>query len=308
MSVIADIKNIFENLGHVVDQWSLSSHRWLFNLEECKSPVINSSNWKSLDESMCERFYEEHKEDLDKYDAFISIYPPCFLKLFEKFNKPIIVVCATRYDYPLINDNERLKWLEDSLNNNTNLILVTNNEFDKNYCELFLKKEWEWIPSLCDYTNAKYKPTQDKSVVFSKFQLNLGPDMVHQSHLGKYSWDNLYSFEGIVHFPYNVSTMSIFEQHQAGVPLRIPSLDLALELISKRVPLFSEIVFPSKNPSKSPQSFLNKEWLSYSDFYNGTIKCTHFDSLDSIKPNGSYSNNSNKEFIYDKWNSILGKI
>ena len=132
--------------------------------------------------------------------------------------------------------------------------------------------------------------------------------MVHQVNLGEYSWEDLYSFESIVHFPYNVSTMSIFEQYQAGVPLSIPSLSFALELISKGMPLFSEIVFSSRDSSRSRQAFLNEEWLSYSDFYNGTIKCSYFDSLDSVKPNRSFGNESNKEFIYDKWGTIISTI
>ena len=65
--------------------------------------------------------------------------------------------------------------------------------------------------------------------------------------------------------------MSIFEQYQADVPLSFPSLDSSLDLIKQGVPLFSEIVFQSQNPDRQPCLFLNRKWLSYSDFYNGTI-------------------------------------
>ena len=306
VSVISDVKNIFEKFGHSVDHWSLSGHNWVFGFPPCPSPVINSSNWRGLNEEMVEVFYDTHKNELDKYDAFICGYPIAFLKLFERFNKPIIVISAIRYDHPFSNDSKKLLWLEDSLKNNNTIVRITNNEFDQKYCEKFLGNKWQWIPSLCDYTNTTHKPKQRKSVVFSKFPLTSdNTDMVHQVNLGEYSWEDLYSFESIVHFPYNVSTMSIFEQYQAGVPLSIPSLSFALELISKGMPLFSEIVFSSRDSSRSRQAFLNEEWLSYSDFYNGTIKCSYFDSLDSVKPNRSFGNESNKEFIYDKWESLL---
>lgn len=302
VSVISDIKNIFNQLGHKVDHWSLSGHKWVFGFDNCNSPVINENNWKNIDEKMVETFYQVHKNELDKYDGFICCYPPIFLKLFEKFNKPIIVIAATRYDYPVIDDAQRLNWLEDSLNNNDNLILIANNEFDKKYCELFLKKEWKHVPSLCDYTNAKYSGLKKDSVIFSKFQIE-SPHL-HQSSLGRYSWEELFSYRSIIHLPYNVSTMSIFEQYQAGVPVFFPSLDLALQLIEVGVPLFSEITFANSNPYRQTSRFLNKKWLSYSDFYNGTLKIKYFDSLNFKFSSYSYSDN-NKEMIYNSWENII---
>lgn len=307
ISVIADIKNIFESLGHKVDSWSLSGHRWVFNLPNCPSKIINENNWKNLDEQMVEIFYKFHKDELDKYDAFICAYPPCFLKLFEKFNKPIIVISATRYDYPFTDDPKRLAWLEESLNNNKNLILVANNQFDQKYCEKFLTRKWRWIPSICQYTNKKYTPQKKQSVVFSKFLIKGFSGIIHQDELGQYSWDELYSYNDIIHFPYNVSTMSIFEQHEAGVPISFPSLDLSLNLIKQNVPIFSEIVFKNNNPDKQPSAFLNKEWLSYSDFYNGTIECFHFDSL-NIKDKKIQKKIQHKEKIFESWSDILLEI
>lgn len=308
VSVIADIKNIFEDLGHTVDQWSLSGHRWLFDLPECKSPVINVNNWKDIDEKMVDEFYKTHKKELDKYDAFICAYPPCFLKLFEKFNKPIIVIAATRYDHPFTNDPKRLEWLEDSLNNNKNLILIANNQFDQKYCEKFLTSKWKWIPSLCNYTNTKHSQKNDKYILFSKFNLeNLPSNWIYQHQLGAYKWSDLYSSKGIIHFPYNVSTMSIFEQYQAKVPLYFPSLDTSIKFIEKGIPIFSEIVFPNNSKDRQSSLFLNKEWLSYSDFYNGTIKANYFEDIDAENTN-EILNNSNFEKIMNSWDRIISLI
>jgi hypothetical protein len=306
ISVIADIKNIFEDLGHTVESWCLSNHRWVFNLPECKSPVINSSNWKNLDEKMAEDFYANHKDELDKYDAFICTHHVHFLKFFERFNKPIIVIASTRYEYPFINDPARLSWLEDSLRNNKNIIKVANNQFDQKYCENFLGNKWEWIPSLCDYTGAKYNPTLDQSVLFSKFDIKRDKTIIHQNELGRYTWEHLYSYTSIVHLPYNVSTMSIFEQCQAGVPLNFPSLDFALSLISSGVNLFSEIIFPNNLPDRQPANFLNKKWLSYSDFYNRTIKANLFDS--DLNFSNQVTPKSNKEIVLEKWKKQLSLL
>lgn len=310
ISIIADVTKIFTDLGHEVDSWSLSGHKWVFGLPDSPSKVITDRNWQSINQEMVDRFYDVHKDELDKYDAFICGYPPCFLKLFEKFNKPIIVIAATRYDHPFLNDPERLAWLEDSLNNNLNLILVANNEFDKAYCEHFLKREWEWIPSLCEYTNAKAIRTKGQSVLFSKFGVNgLGDDVIHQSSLGSYTWEDLYSYSSIIHLPYNISTMSIFEQFEAGMSLKFPSLDFSLELLAQGAPLFSEIVFPNSLPDRQPQKFLTKEWLSKADFYNGVVKCEYSETLEDLF--GPIKNNyyhSNKNWVYYLWKKTLSRL
>lgn len=311
ISVIADIKNIFENLGHQVDTWSLSGHRWVFNLPECKSPIINYNNWKNLDEKMVDDFYEFHKEELDKYDAFICTHHIFFLKLFEKFKKPIIVVASTRYEYPCFS-NEKLIWLEDSLKNNNNLILIANNEFDQKYCEKFLNNKWEWIPSLCEYTNAKYDPKYEKMILFSKFPMNFNfENLIHQNNLGEYTWEELYKYKSIFHLPYNVSTMSIFEHSRANVPLIFPSLSFALEIIKNNIPLFSEITFPNIWKERQRALFLNEEWLKYSDFYNGTIEAEYFNNLQELEDLTKRKLNIKtikKELIYEKWRTILNKL
>lgn len=307
VSVVSDIKNIFEQLGHTVEAKSLSGHRWVMNLPRFESPVIDEKKWKDIDQKMVDEFYEIHKKELDHYDAFLCCYPPIFVKLFEKFNKPIIVVAATRYDFPVLHNNTRLLWLEDSLINNQNIIKIANNQFDQKYCEKFLGNTWKWIPSLCDYTNAKHDPLYDKIVAFSKFPIQFfSPNYIHKSELGIYTWKKLYSHKAIIHFPHNVSIMSIFEQSQAEVPMHFPSLDFCFELIDQGYPIFSEIVGRSDLPERHRDNFLNKKWLSYSDFYNGTISCNYFDS-DFIL-NHNHKPKTNKPAIFEKWKSILNNF
>lgn len=108
VSVIEDLKNTFESLGHVVDTWSLSGHNWIFNREPSSVEVINQNTWMSLDENMCDAFYERYKDELSKYDAFLCTYPPAFSIIYEKFNKPIILQIPIRYEVPF--HNSEIKW------------------------------------------------------------------------------------------------------------------------------------------------------------------------------------------------------
>jgi len=318
ISVIADLKYIFTELGHKVDFWSLSGHRWVFNLPPCTSPIINESNWQQINEQMVDKFFVTHYKDLDRYDAFISSNLPIFLKLFEKFKKPIIVVAGTRYDFPVIDDADRLAWLEDSLNNNQNLILVANNEFDKRYSEKFLKRKWQHISSLCLYTNEKYCPTDyrrvvfSKRVMFSKLPVQSIQDTVHQSQLGRYTWKQLYSYRDIIHFPYNVSTMSLFEQSSAGVQILMPSMKFCRELLDQGVPLFSEITFPNNDPKRSRHQFLSEDWLKSCDFYNGVINVHYFDSIRELNAKQGDGrptlSTDNKDRVYASWKKILKQL
>ena len=97
--------------------------------------------------------------------------------------------------------------------------------------------------------------------------------------------------------------MSIFEQYQAGVPLNFPSLDFALGLINSGVQLFSEIVFPNNLSDRRASNFLNKDWLKYCDFYNGTIKVNLFNS--DFDFSNQVTPKSNKEIVLSKWEKLL---
>ena len=46
ISVIADLKKIFEDLNHQVTSWSVSGHNWVFDREPSKVDVVNQN--KSL--------------------------------------------------------------------------------------------------------------------------------------------------------------------------------------------------------------------------------------------------------------------
>ena len=163
VAVIEDIKKIFNDLGHEVHSKNISSHNWVFNRESDKIDIIGQHNWTSLSPKICDDFYERYKDELSEYDGFIVTYPPTFSLLFEKFNKPIIIVAATRYEAPFTNDITKWDQFNDFLRRkiDENMVIpVANNLYDKKYCEGFTDREWIHIPSVCEYTDLKY--TGDK--------------------------------------------------------------------------------------------------------------------------------------------------
>lgn len=331
VSVIADIEKIFNDLGHTVDINYLSNHSWVFNKEPNNTFCINQNNWKNIDKKMCDDFYSQNKSKLQEYDGFIVTHIPAISLLYEKFNKPIIFVASTRYEYPFTNDHNRWHWFNNFINNNDKIIPVANNLYDKWYCEQFLDKEFEYIPSLCEYTNSTYK-NGHKSFLYSKKLNILNKDIINKDLIGKYTWNSLFKVKSMIHIPYNVSTMSIFEQYTANVPLLFPTKEYLFKLCKENL-TFTEIsynqVLGLKNKSVinykhiDPNNFLDDELIyksiELSDFYNDMKFITYFESIEdlnekmsidfnTISENMKIYNETRKYNIYKKWENIINKI
>lgn len=339
ISVIADLKTIFEDLGHSVTSWSISGHNWIFDRAPNSLDVINPQNWKSLDDNMCERFYLRYKDELSIYDAFICTYPPAFSMLYEKFNKPILCHIPIRYEVPFSNNKELWEkfnlFLKKNIDNKL-LIPVANSMYDKKYFEFFVDRNCDYIPNLCEYTNTKWNPQRDEFLQYGFTNLNLGSNIIHKDSLGKYKWDEITKFKGIILIPYNVSTMSLFEYYTSNIPLFCPSKKLMNELYTKSLVL-SQLTWNqtfSLRPgsvidclrTNDPNDYIKfeiiSEWINYSDFYNEEWLpyITYFDTFEELKDKlqnvnlfeiskkmETY-NQQRKKKVYDFWKTTIEKL
>ena len=342
VSVIADIAHIFKNLGHEVDDWSLSGHHWVLNKPK---PQIMLSDGTQLtcsgvcSQEVCDKFYEQNKNALDKYDAFIACYPVEFALLYERWNKPIIVVNCIRYDHP----NTFNPALRDRLNDflklkhsNGKLYYVCNNKGDQFYTRYFTGIEGMHIPNLCEYTNAKYTGTKNQYVIHDRSEIVVPGNLcvslgAVRNTSWKYSWPDLYSYKGIIHVPYHNGSMSIFEQYTANVPLFFPSKKHAKELFHQNK-IFSDLTFYKINKMKEPDDLNNPnslrnpeildKWIDTCDIYD-TENMKHVQYFDSpshlehllrtantkeISNNMAAHNVFRKESVYNSWKQILTSI
>jgi len=297
IAVIADIKKIFNDLGHQVDDWTLSGHSWAFGRERDKVDIIDHTNWQNLDKNMCDAFYERYKDELSHYDGFICTYAPSFCLLYEKFKKSIITVAPIRYETPFWNDKQKWLWLNNYLQKgiDSNLIIpIANSKLDKKYCEIHTDREWKHIPSLCEYTNSSYDPRQNIFIYSSLFPMQTMHYDVMIEEKRKvlkpgYDWQDIAEFKGIIHIPYNGSLMSIFEQYTANIPLFFPSYEFMLKLRKSFGPrgvlnqlswrevygLSSGKIIEYDDNNKTIGDINNygniedeKEWIKLSDFYD----------------------------------------
>ena len=148
-----------------------------------------------------------------------------------------------------------------------------------------------------------------------------------------HSWQELYAFKGIVHFPYNISTMSVFEQYSANVPLFLPSKNF-LRTLRAIYPddILSQLSFFQifhLNPPTTPEDLNNIQdrkslncWIDSADFYDveNMPYIQYFDSFDhleelllttdcnAISQKMREHNEKRKQIVVEKWQKILSQI
>jgi FkbM family methyltransferase len=267
ISVIADFKNLFPEFD-IID-WCMSGHSWVFNRKQESPKYINPSTWIGLNEDMIKAFQKEYDSILKTFDGFICGHPNGFIPIFEKYGKPIIMINSCRYDLPYC-WSKNYKMLESykecltRLKNKRLLISVSNNKADQLYIKMGCGIDTVHIPSLCAYTGMKYNA---KRATFLSYNIDLPkhPLITNKSELEvPYKWSDIAEFKGIIHTPYEISTMSMFEHFTAGIPLFFPSKELMLEKIN----IQSVNAYWKSDLPKELEFFSNKSaWIDLADFY-----------------------------------------
>jgi len=346
ISIIADMKKIFYDLGHQITDKSLSDHTWVFNRQKDSIPLLDKNKWISLTpDEMSDKFYALYKNQLNQYDGFIVTYPPVFSLLYKNFNKPIIINNPIRYEWPYSFRPEHWTQFNDFLRNGYDkkqIFLIANNLYDKYYMELFINRPVDFIPSICEYyPNGDYRAENNKFIYYSRDKIKeiTNPNIVYKNDLfTSHTHYDLIKFKGIIHIPYQISYMSIFEQYTHNIPLIIPSKKLLMTIYKeKKYNVLKEVSWNNyfnKHPISSiqckhkqdPNNYQSLEsveyWLDYADFYDKSwmpyITCFDtFDELnyivneldtDSISQKMRVFNQTRKKNIYNKWGSVLEKI
>ncbi|HSX13421.1 MAG TPA: hypothetical protein VLE96_03265 [Chlamydiales bacterium] len=345
ISVIADVKQILESFGHEVVDWSISGHTWVFDRNRNSVEVVNHTTWADMDQDMCNRFYARYGKFLSQFDAFIVTHTPSFSLLYQKLNKPILIVNSTRYEHPFLAYPNKLEWLNNYLKDGVarnKIFVVSNNKADQAYLKHYTGIESEWIPNLCAYTNAKYTGNTEGFIFHTQndFMLPILTDLWGKTPLiqnanlpERYRWPKLYDFKGIVHFPYQVSIMSLFEQYTANVPLFFPSKDFMRALrgmysgriLSAISYYYLYSVAPPNVPGDLNHTYdpqVLNFWLDSADFYDeeNMPYIQYFDSYDHLKTlletvdcqaiskKMAEHNVKRREMIFKKWEKVIQNI
>lgn len=320
ISVIADLKQGLRELEDVrLLSWSISNHNFVFRkVFTAPDPVvgINQSTWMEMKDSDVLRFKRRYCRFLASFDGFVITYPTPFVELFAEFGKPLLIVTATRYEFPYSTKSDRWEALDAILRNLISTgaaTMVANNQGDADYASHFLQKNVTVFPSVCDYIPRSRSRSHPSLRIFSARSQRL-EDLL-QSELGDlwlpkekalgshYSWKKLLQVEAVLDIPYNISTMTLFELATLGIPVFVPSRLFLEDLAQKFDGVLTELsFFPDQRlaPNDPRKQFLganpnhpdfNSWWLERADFYNRNLmpNVVQIDSFDDVKLYADFS-------------------
>jgi len=267
-SVINDVKHVLLQLYG--DRIELT--RWCVHQKLPNNDVILGENWHHLDRRMITEFQEKNEDFLRTFDAFIVTHTPSFTLLFEKYGKPIILVNSWRYEIPFgwIAHNmwPVLNRALQRMQQKGQLIAVSNNRADRLYLLVGTGVDSVHIPSLCSYSQAVHNPQRPELVVYRNNGGLFPPSPKLVGHMSWLPYEQLFAFKAIVHVPYEISTMSIFEQITAGVPLFFPTKRFYKECVESGL-MENKSRRATVPPPKSLFAFFDSldVWLNNADYY-----------------------------------------
>jgi hypothetical protein len=296
ISVIADIKNILESIYKQeiqITDWSLSGHTWVFNKQPNNIEVINQNIWTMINKKMIEDFNNKYRDFLSQFDAFIVTHTPVFCLLYEEYKKPIFLINSCRYDQPYCwNYNQNnFDYLNKKLYemwNNKQIIAVSNNLGDLEYLKLGTNINSLYIPSLCLYTNSLYNGSNHKFLIYDTN--NFIPQrtiFINRYKIQKYNFSDLTNYKAIIHIPYEISTMSIFEHYNMNIPLIFPSKTLLKTLVRNGRVKLGTVYHKFYKPDILKPAIDNILWIDFwidkADFYNDNMPhILYFNSLEEL--------------------------
>ena len=281
VSVIQDFKTLYPDI-EVVD-WCMSGAAWIMKRYTDVPKIINHATWKQLDLAMIASFQTEYDTFLRQFDMFIVAHPSAFAMIFEKYNKPIVMINTTRYDLPFCNSRDlvTLECYRDCLRRLSaqgRLHIVSNNEADRYYLLKGCGLDSPVIPSVGLYTNAKYSPTKSQFVLYHG---SLPDHPLIAKRPARHEWSDIVQYRGLISIPYEVSLMSLFEYFTAGVPLFLPSRDY-WKSIATHENLYSLFWYWDDRLPDDLSEFKDlNSWIDRSDLYS-TLQSPNTYYFDSI--------------------------
>lgn len=321
ISVITDVIDVLRRIDPSIEitSWNMSAHSWVLKRNPTPVEIITPREWEDLNHERIKKFQIKYDHILSTFDFFVAAHPNAFAMIYEKYGKPIILVNSCRYDMPYClteNMNMLTEWNAclKRLKQKNLLTIFSNNRADAAYMRMALPDMTPSIvPSLCLYTNMNWVPNhQTKFLVYSG-SIPSHPLIVQRNQIGNFDWSHLMTYRGIIHMPYEISTMSIFEQISSGIPMFFPSKNYLLSM-----PLQS--MYWHHKSSRNPPYFngLNQSfWVENADFY--TFKFVYYfeSNYDLMKQLEVFNEtpdvieqrrkwlNTRKEEIFGEWKKFI---
>ena len=326
-AVLWDMKKILRPLGIRIDfTWLCDGRPSVNEAIPSVAPPFHSSLdiYKTPIDTPLDPEFKEHilKE---KYDGVITSHSIITSYRLKDLNLPLFHVNSTRFGNEWSQDPAKhdtlVKEIQQLLHTNR-LHVVHNNRGDQQYFAQFFPRvephQQIHIPSLCESIHRirtrivipkKFLIWDTRQVLlqqnsspfmkelFGKLKANFNEAVDSQAILlaEKRAYlpeGYLDKYTAVIHLPYNISTMSIFEQTRSNIPVWVPSQRLLKELwANKDEPneLSWTVFAPGSEKTASPldnvrEPEIAEKWASWADFYYPeTMGCIlTFDSVDDL--------------------------
>ena len=364
-AVLWDARKVLRPLGIHLDFYWLSDGRPPVNEA---IPVTLPSFESSLDIYRREPMKPLSKEFLDflkkqSYQGILTSHSIVTSFRLRESALPMYHINSTRFGNDWIQQPSKHQILVESIKNLlqiNRLTVIHNNLGDKHYFHQYFPEvapqQEILIPSLCEQgMRLRSKtPQTPKLLLWDTRQVLLqegkSPFMKQLYAKCKKAWGDAFEsqavlmaqtgsylpegyldeFSAVIHIPYNVSTMSMFEQARANIPIWVPSQRLLKQLwVDAQEPneLSWTVFAPGTEANASTMDAVRnpevvERWVNIADFYNPEIlpSALTFDSIEELVEKGltteyqniintsEVSHQQRREAIYFAWEQVFQSL
>jgi hypothetical protein len=260
-----------------------------------------------------------------KYDGILTSHSLVTCYRLRELGLPMVHVNSTRFGNEWIQDPAKHETLVKALHTlfqQDRLSIVHNNKGDVHYFHQYFPslspRQEITIPSLCESAVRLRKnvPASPKLLIWDTRQVLLqehgSPFMKQLFHKTKQAWNEkiesqailmaqaqaylpegyLDAYTAVIHIPYNVSTMSMFQHVRANIPIWIPSKRLLAELWANpnEPNELSWTVFAAGSEANASamdhvrDPLTIQRWIETCDFYDPGVLplCFQFDTIEEL--------------------------
>lgn len=322
ISVAEDLYTIFSDLGHRFERHSLSGHNWVNAAPDAAVKALTKKNWATVGPELAQRFYQKNKRRFDDFDGFVVSYPPAFALLFEPFEKPVISVTCTRFDYPTFPNN--YGWLIEGLrrmHGNGQLVSVANNRLDRWLNEHYLGIPTAHISSLCAYLPPRVEQPKspERFLVWTRYAHSLQHELIHPEFTisNRYDRQAVATHAGVIHVPYNLSIMSAFEHYWQCVPMYFPTERLQAEwMADPEAGGLQEVLFSASALRFSPNLISLADWYDSTNFAGVRLfdneshlySMIETDDSEDLAARMLEHNKTRKQNVYASWEALISRL
>eukprot|EP00038_Savillea_parva_P029209 m.69519 g.69519 ORF g.69519 m.69519 type:complete len:908 (-) comp8589_c0_seq1:73-2796(-) len=246
ISTIGTVKSLLQPRGVVFIDKSLSGACGTTHTCAKDLRVLNSRNGISPPDAVVRKFVASYSDDkeLAGADVVMCFHPAAMCELFLPLRKHVFVIATTRYEMGRESVEAWTRWNQNLVkiaSDPINLV-AANSRYDAAYIRYFTGLSPMVLPSVVRMDSTYHGANAQDILlatshspnhkVLTQRAMDALPAVVplKTKFPDRYTYGELCKSRAILHLPYQVSTMSFFEQYAMGIPLLVPTPEFLWEL------------------------------------------------------------------------------